>query len=187
MRFLARRRTTFTWLIPLGLLIVSWFFGKHHLKQAALGVVFLILGEIVRTWAAGCIHKDNVIATTGPYSYVRNPLYFGSFLFSIGYALLSGLGLPALVVIVALFMAFHLSAIVTEEVSLTNAFGEPYTEYMRHVPRIIPRLWPYKTQGAEPISFSWSQVVYNREPTTAMVTLATAIVFGALQYYHLVH
>lgn len=168
-------------------MIAAWFFGRYHPKQAAVGVLLLLLGELVRFWAAGCIHKDNVIATTGPYAFVRNPLYFGSFLLALGYAAMAGLGWIGLVVIWGLFMAFHLAAIVTEEAYLKEAFGEPYLVYLRHVPRLWPRLLPYRAEGAEPVTFSWKQVVYNREPTTALVTLAAAVIFGIVQYWHLVH
>jgi hypothetical protein len=158
--------------------------GKYTPDLAIAGFVLLALGEAVRFWAAGCIHKDNVIATTGPYGYVRNPLYFGSFLLAVGYALLSGIGWLAVAIIVVLFLVFHLAAIITEEASLTKAFGEPYVTYMRHVPRLFPRLWPYKDGSGEKLTFSWKQVVYNREPTTALVTLITALVFVAVQIYH---
>lgn len=166
-------------------MVADWFLGRYDVRDAIVGAVLLVLGEMVRFWAAGCIHKDNVIATTGPYAFVRNPLYFGSFLLALGYAFLSGMGLISVIVILVLFLIFHLAAIITEEHSLTNAFGESYTGYKRHVPRLIPRPWPYKREGDEAIAFSWKQAAYNREPTTALVTLLTAIVFVAIQYHHL--
>ena len=85
---------------------------------------------------------------------------------------------------IGLFLLFHMAAILTEEVSLTKAFGDPYIEYMRHVPRLFPRPWPYKSESSEKLTFSWEQVKYNREPTTALVTFVTAIVFVAVQMYH---
>lgn len=144
--------------------------------------MLLILGEVVRFWAAGCIHKDNVVATSGPYAFVRNPLYFGSFLLSLGYGALSGLRFVGIIGVFALFLVFHLAAIFTEEPSLKAAFGEPYLEYMRHVPRLLPRLLPYQPVDKQESTFAWSQVVYNREPTTALITFATAVIFGLIQY-----
>lgn len=184
MRFLARKRTTFTWFIPLCLLITACCVGKFRLAEGLLGALLLVLGEIVRFWAAGCIQKDNVIATTGPYAYVRNPLYFGSFLLALGYAFLSGLGILSVAIVLALFLAFHMAAIATEEEWLTKAFGETYIGYKRHVPRLIPRLLPYRVEGEEPMRFSWKQAVYNREPTTALITFVTALAFAVIQFYH---
>jgi len=181
-KFLARKRTTFTWLIPLCLAVATWFVGKTNWKFYAAGVVLLVLGEAVRFWAAGTISKDNTVATTGPYGFVRNPLYFGSLLLAVGYGLMCGLGWLGLVVCVVLFAVFHLAAIVCEENFLKGKFGDPYLAYLSHVPRILPRLLPYHGVGDEDGSFSWRQVVYNREPITAIVTTLTAVAFGVLQY-----
>lgn len=182
---MARRRTTFTWLIPLALFLLAWYFGKFTtIAYPVVGMVLLVLGEVVRFWSAGCIHKDNVVATTGPYAFARNPLYFGSFLLSLGYGALAGFEWIGVVGVFVLFLIFHLAAIFTEEASLKVTFGEPYLEYMRHVPRLFPRLFPYRDPNAEKISFSWSQVVYNREPTSAIVTFVTALLFIYVQYYH---
>src|SRR6187402_618593 len=93
--FLVRRRTTFTWIIPLLLVAAVCIFRLNigGMKSIIAGIVFIVLGEIVRFWAAGYISKDAVIATGGPYAHVRNPLYFGSLLLAIGYGLVSGLGI----------------------------------------------------------------------------------------------
>src|SRR4051794_40374381 len=92
--FLVRRRTVFTWLIPLGLLAATLVLRHKDGGMAAYaaGLAFIFFGEVVRFWAAGYIAKDSEIATGGPYAYVRNPLYFGSLLLAVGYGLVSGLG-----------------------------------------------------------------------------------------------
>ncbi len=41
------------------------------------GLVFVIIGEAVRCWAAGHLKRKKELATSGPYAYVRDPLYFG--------------------------------------------------------------------------------------------------------------
>ena len=168
--FLVRRRTVFTWLIPLLLLALSLVFHRHDGGWAAygIGIGFVALGEIVRFWSAGYIAKDAVIATGGPYAHVRNPLYFGSLLLAVGYGLVSGLGVWGVLFTVALFLVFHLAAILYEEKFLTQKFGPPYLEYVRRVPRLLPSPWP-RTTGTG--SFTWAQSLKNREQTSALFAL----------------
>lgn len=168
--FLVRRRTVFTWLIPLLLLALSLVFHKSYGGWAAysLGLGFVVLGEVVRFWSAGYIAKDAVIATGGPYAHVRNPLYFGSLLLAVGYGLVSGLGIWGVLFTVALFLVFHLAAILYEEKFLTQKFGQPYLEYVQRVPRLLPSPWP-RTTGAG--RFTWAQSLKNREQTSALFAL----------------
>jgi protein-S-isoprenylcysteine O-methyltransferase Ste14 len=177
--FLVRKRTTFTWLVPLTLFIASWFFGHRNVVVYLVGLTITIIGEAVRVWAAGMIHKDDTIAETGPYGLVRNPLYLGSLLIAIGAAVMSCVGWIAWVVILALFLLFHMAAILYEEQFLKQKFGAPYERYLERVPRLIPR--PGKSVAIQSeLRFSWEQVKYNREPTTALITVASAIAYGLL-------
>jgi protein-S-isoprenylcysteine O-methyltransferase Ste14 len=168
--FLVRRRTVFTWLIPLGLLAVSLLLRRHDggLPAYFAGIGLVILGEIVRFWSAGYIAKDAEIATGGPYAHVRNPLYFGSLLLAVGYGLISGLGLWGVIAMVALFLVFHLAAIFYEESFLTAKFGASYLDYVRRVPRLLPSPTP-RTKGEG--HFEWAQALKNREQTSALFAL----------------
>ena len=175
--FLVRRRTVFTWLVPLLLLALTLTFHKNYGGWAAYGagVALVILGEVVRFWSAGYISKDAVIATGGPYAHVRNPLYFGSLLLAVGYGLVSGLGVWGVLFTLALFLVFHLAAILYEEKFLTHKFGQPYLEYVGRVPRLLPSPWP-RTTGTG--SFAWAQSLKNREQTSALFALAFVLLLS---------
>ncbi len=168
--FLVRRRTVFTWLIPLLLLALSLVFHRNDGGWAAygIGISLVVLGEVVRFWSAGYIAKDAEITTGGPYAHVRNPLYFGSLLLAVGYGLVSGLGVWGVLFTVALFLVFHLAAIGYEEKFLTHKFGQPYLDYVQRVPRLLPSPWP-RTTGAG--GFTWVQSLKNREQTSALFAL----------------
>lgn len=184
-RFLVRRRTTFTWIVPILLFICSLKWGIWNEWAFAAGAALLIAGEAIRFWAAGYIQKDNVIATAGPYGFVRNPLYLGSFLLAIGYVLMSGLGacnspvvsLVAWIAMIALFLLFHMAAILSEERFLCEKFGDDYSAYLRAVPRLLPRPLPARL-GSAAGHFEWKQALKNRELTSALVTCAVAASFG---------
>jgi len=165
--FLVRRRTVFTWLVPLLLLGLTLWLRRDDGGWAAYGsgIALVILGEVVRFWAAGFIAKDATIATGGPYAHVRNPLYFGSLLLAVGMGLVSGLGVWGVGITVSLFLVFHLAAILYEEKFLKAKFGQPYLDYLGRVPRLLPSPWPRTTGSGR---FEWAQALRNREQTTAL-------------------
>ena len=165
--FLVRKRTTFTWIIPILLLAATLVLRRNDfgLIGYAAGIVFVVLGEVVRFWAAGYISKDSTIASGGPYAFVRNPLYFGSLLLSIGYGLVSGLGIIGVAVMVGFYLLFHLAAILYEEAFLKQKFGQAYLDYYNRVPRLLPSVTPRTTGEGQ---YEWKQALYNREQTSAL-------------------
>jgi protein-S-isoprenylcysteine O-methyltransferase Ste14 len=165
--FLVRRRTVFTWMAPLALLAAALYFRHRDGGWAAYGagLALVILGEVVRFWAAGFIAKDTEIAQGGPYAHVRNPLYFGSLLLAVGYGLLSGLGLWGVGAMLVLFLMFHLAAIFYEEAFLKSRFGAPYKAYLHRVPRLLPSPLP-RTKGSG--HYEWAQALRNREHISAL-------------------
>jgi hypothetical protein len=156
------------------------------------------LGLLLRAWAAGTIRKDEVLATTGPYAFVRHPLYLGSFLIGLGLALAGGHWLWPLAV-VAYFGLGYARALREEAERLTELFGHAYVEYAARVPAFLPRLRPYRAPsrrgsavlgGGEgggggrpasaprPLGFSWHQYVRNREWEALLGTLAALVLLA---------
>jgi protein-S-isoprenylcysteine O-methyltransferase Ste14 len=79
------------------------------------------------------------LVAVGFYRYVRNPMYVGIFLILIGHVLWFGhLWLLAYVAIVSVIV--HLFVTLYEEPTLKRKFGTTYEEYLKRVPRWIPRL-----------------------------------------------
>jgi protein-S-isoprenylcysteine O-methyltransferase Ste14 len=122
------------------------------------------LGAILRVWGTAYLgfgvmgdaqmHGVPFVAA-GPYRYVRNPLYLGAWLSSLGVSILmppSGAAffLPA-------FSAFLLLLISAEERFLTGKQGELYQQYRRRVSRLLPRI--PSGYGASPASPHWVQAV----------------------------
>lgn len=87
--------------------------------------------------------------TSGPYRYVRNPIYLGAFTFIIALAFVAAnwlLLLPALVLITIIY-----AQIGKEELMLIERFGIEYREYMKRTPRFIPKpRHEHQTQRKEP-------------------------------------
>ena len=69
--------------------IVLFFLAKDKDLDPAWfipGAAVTVFGEWLRLWAAGHLRKNKQLTTTGPYSYVKNPLYIGTLLITIGYS-----------------------------------------------------------------------------------------------------
>ena len=75
------------WLPPVFVLI-GLAVGKP--RWDLWGLPLVILGEGLRTWAAGNLIKDETLTVGGPYAFVRNPLYLGSLLSGVGFMLIVG-------------------------------------------------------------------------------------------------
>ncbi|MBI3332679.1 MAG: isoprenylcysteine carboxylmethyltransferase family protein [Candidatus Omnitrophica bacterium] len=75
--------------------------------------------------------------TAGPYAWVRHPLYVANFLLGLGIALVAGWW-PMVAVYLLVFLPIHALIMRSEEVHLTNLYGERYAAYQRAVPGVIP-------------------------------------------------
>lgn len=78
------------------------------------------------------------LVVRGLYCHVRNPMYVGVLLVSLGEALLFA-SLPLLVFSLVACGVFHLWVVFYEEPTLRRMFGPSYEEYTRTVHRWLPR------------------------------------------------
>ncbi len=77
--------------VPLGFLVAAavLYFATPTTTSILIGLPVAIAGAAFRGMAAGVIRKDSQLATAGPYAWTRNPLYFGSSLLAVGFAVMS--------------------------------------------------------------------------------------------------
>lgn len=132
---LTKIRVKSVWLI----VPVYLYVARPSARVLLAGIVLALLGAAVRAWAAGAIHKNRVLTTHGPYAFTRNPLYLGSALIGLGFAVASGQPL-FLLAFGAFFAVVYGRAMVTEERRLERQFGADYRAYADAVPRLIPRI-----------------------------------------------
>ena len=85
------------------------------------------------------VDAPKVLVVSGFYRYVRNPMYFGILLMLIGYFLWFGYWSLLIYTMIA-FVITHLFVTLYEEPTLKRKFGASYEEYLRRVPRWMPKL-----------------------------------------------
>jgi len=160
--------------VPLGFAFAALFLWLADPRKRSLliGVVFVAIGLIVRALASGHVQKNEHLATSGPYAYTRNPLYLGSSILAIGFAI-AARSLWVAVALVLMLVTIYLPVIRDEEEFLRQRFPE-FADYARQVPRWLPRL---KAAEAQTGSFSWTLYWKHREYNA---TLGAAAILAAL-------
>ncbi len=126
--------------VPLGFVFAVLYFwlAQPTLQSMLLGLVGIAPGLLVRALASGHVRKNESLATSGPYAYTRNPLYLGSLLIGIGFAVAARSWWVG-VALVVMFFAIYIPVIRDEETFLRQNFPE-FDEYALRVPRMFPRL-----------------------------------------------
>ena len=146
--------------VPLGFafaILYIWL-AKPTLEFFLIGMIVTIPGILLRASASGYVKKNESLATTGPYAYTRNPLYLGSLIIAIGFALAARSWWTAAILLV-FFVSVYVPVIHGEEKFLRSRFPE-FEKYASEVPRLLPRLTSCNAgQG----SFSWELYKKHRE------------------------
>lgn len=109
-----------------------------------LGLAMLLLGAFGRVWCAVHIagRKNKDLVAVGPFSTMRNPLYFFSMFAFTGAGLcFDSISLGAL--FLGVFLLTHWPTILSEEKFLRGAFGAEYDAYCARVPRFLPKMSLY--------------------------------------------
>jgi protein-S-isoprenylcysteine O-methyltransferase Ste14 len=104
-----------------------------------IGVTFAIWARysLGRNWGSNT-KEDPVLVTSGPYAYVRHPLYAGAILGLFGSALT---GSMVAVVMFMISIVFCLRRIHKEERVMLSLFPGQYPAYQARTKRLIPFVW----------------------------------------------
>lgn len=165
--------------VPLGFVFAVLYFwlARPTWRFIAFGAILIVPGLLIRALASGHVRKNEALATSGPYAYTRNPLYLGSLLIGIGFAIAARSWWVG-IVLIAMFFAIYLPVIRSEEMFLRTKFLE-FDEYMRHVPRLFPRITPYSSSRDNGGGFSVDLYQKHREYNALLGALAMLAVLAA--------
>tara|TARA_B100000959_G_scaffold286381_1_gene364777 strand:+ start:3503 stop:4054 length:552 start_codon:yes stop_codon:yes gene_type:complete len=112
---------------------------------SVLGFFLVMLGGFGRIWASLYIEgfKTKTLIKEGPYSMVRNPLYFFSLMIFTGLCLAIK-SIPISIALITIFTLFHIPTILSEEKILLDTHDESYRNYYKSTPRLFPNILKYR-------------------------------------------
>jgi protein-S-isoprenylcysteine O-methyltransferase Ste14 len=153
--------------VPLGFVsaALALWLARPTTFSITVGMAVAACGEAIRIWAAGHLEKGREITRSGPYRWVRHPLYVGSSVMGAGFVLASRSLLVAALVAAYLIVTLT-AAIRTEEALLDARFDGEYSAYREGRAPAVDR------------AFSLARVRANREYRAALgVLLAIALLW----------
>jgi len=183
--------------VPLALAVLLIPEGREQGSTALIGAgaILVALGEAIRLWgvrqigAVSRTRSDRLgpLVTSGPFAFVRNPLYLGNVALWAGFAVSARL--PWLAPVIVAILAFEYHAIVRwEERLLEERLGERYHAYTSQVPRWVPnainrraRKEPRETDlsAGSAVSalnvFSWRETFYSERGTLIAIAVGYAL------------
>src|SRR5205814_7386032 len=123
------------WRVRLGypLAIAVLYLSRPTPRSIFLGAMVGVIGLWLRVYAAGYLHKQEVLTVTGPYAFTRNPLYLGSSILALGAAIATRSWISASLLILY-FAIFYSMVMRREEKELYARHGAAFEEYARTVP-----------------------------------------------------
>jgi protein-S-isoprenylcysteine O-methyltransferase Ste14 len=157
-----------------------------------LGLLLILAGEGLRLWAVhhiGAISRTRTdrlgpLIDSGPFAWVRNPLYLGNIALWTGFALSTGVVWLALVAGFVLAVEYH--AIVRwEETLLASRLGAAYRAYTARVPRWFPQNPGAQRGGTghfpESAKFSWRDTLHSERGTFIALAVGYSVLLLKLR------
>ena len=146
-------------------------------------VAVVAVAEGVRLWAVhhiGAISRTRSdrlgpLVATGPFAYVRNPLYLANILLWTGFAISARLIWLASIIVVVLALEYH-AIVLWEETLLTERIGEPYASYIASVPRWMPSFGAQRPVSP-PMTFSWRETLFSERGTLIAIALGFLVLW----------
>lgn len=179
--WLFRRRS---WLpVPLAIVLLLVPAPGRSISVFWLGALVVIAGELLRLWGVrhiGVISRTRSdrlgpVVSSGPFAFIRNPLYVGNIALWIGFTTSAGLLWLTPLVVAALGLEYH--AIVRwEERLLESRRGESYQAYAALVPRWLPALTRGRLDRAAvgPL-FSWRETLFSERGTLLAIAIGYVV------------
>lgn len=104
------------------------------------GMLLVLAGVALRSWAAGHLDKGRTLTDTGPYALCRHPLYLGSMLAAAGFCVLLA-DIENVMAAVALAGLVYVPKIIAEERKLRRVFADAWDDYTGRVGRVFTPPW----------------------------------------------
>jgi len=159
--------------------ILALVAARPTAASLAAGLPLVAAGQALRLWATGHLRKTDDLSVTGPYAYLRHPLYAGALAVGCGFAIMAGPHVAAVVLPLgfAFFFLYYMPRKERiESERLAAAHGAAYRAYRAQVKALLPRLRPFRpSPRREATRWSLARLRDNNEQSTlAWVLVGTA-------------
>ena len=143
------------------LVVVFAVLSQPTLYFFILGCLLVLDGLLIRLYASGFVYKNKELSISGPYAYVRHPLYTGNILILIGISFAAG-SISALVISIIFFWFYYPAAIEYEDRKLKSLFPDSWDSWSQQTPALMPK---FKFNRLNLAEWSWDKSLKkNYEP-----------------------
>ena len=186
--WLFRHRTALPLPIAAAILLLSTHETGTALPLSGVGLT--AAGEALRLWGVrhiGAVSRTRSerlgpLVDSGPFAYIRNPLYVGNILLWVGFALTARLWWLAPIALALLAIEYHF-IVRWEEQLLVARVGDPYREYLRRVPRWIPT--SNRGRGGSRTDqeiYSWSETLFSERGTLIAIAIGYLLLWTKARF-----
>src|SRR5437879_13497193 len=111
--------------VPLGFIFAVLYFwlARPTWRSMIVGALIVLPGLLLRALASGHVRKNEELTTSGPYAYIRHPLYLGSLIMASGFALAARSWWIALMTAL-IFLIIYVPVMLAEETFLRQRFPQ---------------------------------------------------------------
>ena len=181
---------------PLPFLAYLFLYGKgtHGFVSLAVGALFVLLGESIRLYGVahiGGVSRTRSFSTSqrliksGPFLYVRNPLYIGNLLLSGGLIVTANVNPYFTALFFLFFFVQYVPIVHWEENNLKERFGREFEKYRRTTPRWFPSL-ARRAKTEETIRGDYATALRSERSTLAAVVCLYLLILwrsGWIEYW----
>jgi protein-S-isoprenylcysteine O-methyltransferase Ste14 len=149
--------------LPAGIVLFGLLLTQLKPAWFLPGLVVSVLGQLLQMWCMSTIKTQKKLTVTGPYMFVRNPMYIGRFFLVFGILMMTGN--PWLLALLTIVYYFYMvNRVKREEKILADLFGSDYAAFCRDVHPYLPgfkrfdanKLWSFNKE-----SFDQNHVFVN--------------------------
>ena len=128
----------------IGIILVSVFCFETSSNSiipyaSNFAISLILLGLATRMYASGFVLKNKELSTTGPYGFVRHPLYTGNIMILIGLCLINGFFWSFVTAFIFLWF-YYPTAIEYEDRKLKSLFPDTWEEWASMTPALMPKM-----------------------------------------------
>lgn len=162
-------------------LVLLVYLAQPQIEWLLPGLFLVVAGEGIRIWGVGHLRKTKEVTTSGPYAYVKNPLYLGTLFILVGFCFMA-VNFWLLAVGLGIFFLYYAPFKKKREGDrLLEKFGSEWVDYDQAVPDYFPRVSPYPKRGRR--LWEIDGFVQNSEGGTLLAVLVGIIVLFLRFFY----